>query len=164
MLHVTTVIPLGSLPPITVIPMKLNSTINLKWRPLCVLVTCTFLSQSLPACLPLFLSPWRWLNQMTTVAVCHCQKTFQFGGPPTSQGTLPLQKAASPQVAPSEAGLVHAPTTTTPTPLQPAVQQCWWGPRPHWARLSLQSKQDSVKEEREDALLFLRIERCLYSG
>lgn len=55
MLHVTTVIPLGSLPPITVIPMKLNSTINLKLRPLCVLVT--FLSQSLPACLPLFLSP-----------------------------------------------------------------------------------------------------------
>lgn len=116
MLHVTTVIPLGSLSPITVIPMKLNSTINLKWRPLCVLVTCTFLSQSLPACLPLFLSPWRWLNQMTTVAVCHCQKTFQFGGPPTSPGTLPLQKAASPQVAPSEAGLVYTPQPPPPPP------------------------------------------------
>lgn len=51
-----------------------------------------------------------------------------------------------------------------PTPLQPAVQQCWWGPTPHWARMSLQSKQNFLQEKKEDAFTVLRTAPSLYSA
>lgn len=68
----------------------------------------------------------------TTVAVCFCQKTFQFGDRPLGLGKLPLQKAASPQVAPSGVALLCLPPPTLPSLSlsHPAAQQCWWGPGP----------------------------------
>lgn len=42
------------------------------------------------------------------MAVCRCQKTFQFGNSPLGPGKLPLQKATSPQVAPSGVGPVRS--------------------------------------------------------
>lgn len=89
---------------------------------------------------PLSLVPWRGLNQTITLAVCRCQKTFQFGEPPSGPSKLPLQKAASPQVVPSGVGR----TSSSLTPLLCNADE---GPAP-WACLFLHTTQHSLQENR----------------
>lgn len=82
----------------------------------------------------------------TTVADCLCQKTFQFGDRPLGLGKLPLQKAASPQVAPSGVALLCLPPPSPYLTLSLPLSCCCsamlmraWAP---WAYSSLHTKQN----------------------